>query len=243
VAEFDMRIFGEDYLWFWESELDDERSDRDAELAWRLLGLEPGAEVLDLACGHGRIANRLAAQGARVTGLDATPLFLELARRDADGRRVEVEYVEGDMRELPWESRFDAVLNWFTAFGYQDDDELRSILAGVRRALRPDGRFALETLSLPALMERFRPFEVTERDGDFLLELRGFDTIRSRSETEYVAIRRGEVRRYRASIRLFGFAELRDWLLAAGFARVEPFGSDGEPLTAEQQRMVALAYA
>ena len=50
-------------------------------------------EVLDLACGHGRIANRLAQRGAQVTGLDATPLFLEQARRDAAERGVEVDYV------------------------------------------------------------------------------------------------------------------------------------------------------
>jgi 2-polyprenyl-3-methyl-5-hydroxy-6-metoxy-1,4-benzoquinol methylase len=52
-------------------------------------------EVLDLACGHGRIANRLTQRGARVTGLDATPLFLEQARRDAAARGVEVDYVSG----------------------------------------------------------------------------------------------------------------------------------------------------
>ena len=68
----------------------------------RLLDLEPGMEVLDLACGHGRIANRLTQRGARVTGLDATPLFLEHARRDAAERGVEVDYVAGDMRSLPW---------------------------------------------------------------------------------------------------------------------------------------------
>jgi SAM-dependent methyltransferase len=78
-------------------------------------------EVLDLACGHGRIANRLAARGARVTGLDATPLFLDLARRDANARGVDVDYLEGDMRTLPWTGRFDRVVNWFTAFGYFDD--------------------------------------------------------------------------------------------------------------------------
>src|SRR5207237_6756737 len=105
-----MRLFGEDYLWFWGTVLPDEQSDADAELVWRLLGLEPGAEVLDLACGHGRIANRLAGCGARVTGLDATPLFLERARQDARARGVEVEYVEGDMREIPWRDRFDAVV-------------------------------------------------------------------------------------------------------------------------------------
>ena len=56
-------------------------SDAHTETVWRLLDLEPGMGVLDLACGHGRIANRLTQRGARVTGLDATPLFVEHARR------------------------------------------------------------------------------------------------------------------------------------------------------------------
>jgi 2-polyprenyl-3-methyl-5-hydroxy-6-metoxy-1,4-benzoquinol methylase len=43
-------------------------------------------EVLDLACGHGRIANRLAERGARVIGLDATSIFLNRPRH-GDGRR------------------------------------------------------------------------------------------------------------------------------------------------------------
>ena len=58
-------------------------SDADAETIWRMLSLDRGSEVLDLACGHGRIANRLAARGARVTGLDTTPSFLERARAEA----------------------------------------------------------------------------------------------------------------------------------------------------------------
>ena len=97
-------IFDDDYLYFFAEALE-ERADEETDLIWRLLGLEPGMDVLDLACGHGRIANRLAERGARVTGLDRTPLFLEVARRDAAARGVEVDYVEGDMRELPWESR------------------------------------------------------------------------------------------------------------------------------------------
>ena len=99
-------VFDEDYLYFYEPLLN-EASDAEVEVMWRLLELEPGMEVLDLACGHGRIANRLAKRGARVTGLDATPLFLERARLDAAARGVDVEYVEGDMRALPWEDRFE----------------------------------------------------------------------------------------------------------------------------------------
>ena len=101
MAEFD-DLFGEDYLYFWEASLTEERSDREADLVWKLLELEPGMEVLDLACGHGRLANRLAGRGVRVTGLDLSAFFLERARADAAARGVEVEYVEGDMRAIPW---------------------------------------------------------------------------------------------------------------------------------------------
>ena len=50
--------FDEDYLYFYEELLTPERTAADVELVWKLLELEPGLELLDLACGHGRIANR-----------------------------------------------------------------------------------------------------------------------------------------------------------------------------------------
>jgi 2-polyprenyl-3-methyl-5-hydroxy-6-metoxy-1,4-benzoquinol methylase len=102
--------FDEDYLYFYEELLTPERTAAEVELVWKLLELEPGLALLDLACGHGRIANPLAERGVHVTGLDATPLFLDLARKDAAERGVDVEYVEGDMREVPWVERFDRVL-------------------------------------------------------------------------------------------------------------------------------------
>src|SRR6187200_1776741 len=114
-------VFGEDYLYFYEEWLDDSLSDAQTGLIWGTLGLREGDEILDVPCGHGRIANRLAERGARVTGLDADTFFLDHARADAAARGVEVDYLHGDMRELPWTERFDAAVNWFTSFGYFDD--------------------------------------------------------------------------------------------------------------------------
>jgi SAM-dependent methyltransferase len=205
VTGFD-EFFGDDYLWFWDELLPPERSDEEADLIWRLLELEPGAEALDLACGHGRIANRLAHRGARVTGLDSSSLFLERARADAAELGVEVDYVHGDMRSIPWHDRFDAAVNWFTAFGYHADDELHAILRDVRTALRPD-------------------------------------PLRGGIDAEFVVIRGGEVRRHPGFIRNPSFTELRDWLHAAGFAGVEGYGEDGEPLTSDHRRMLVLARA
>src|SRR6187431_2322249 len=83
--------FDDDYLYFYEELLTPERTAGEVDLIWKLLELEPGLELLDLARGHGRIANPLAERGVRVTGLDATPLFLELARADAAERGVDGE--------------------------------------------------------------------------------------------------------------------------------------------------------
>jgi SAM-dependent methyltransferase len=233
-------VFDEDYLYFYDPLLDEEQSDREAELIWGLLGLSEGSEALDLACGHGRIANRLAARGARVIGLDATPAFLELARADAVARGVEVEYVEGDMRELPWSERFDAVVNWFTAFGYFEDDDNRRVLAAAYRALRPGGVLLIENNNLAALLRGFVPAHVNERDGNFLLDRFSLDLPRGRIHTVRTVVREGRTRTFSYDVRLFWPTELADWLREAGFREVEARSRDGE-LTPDSRRMVTLA--
>lgn len=234
-------VFDEDYVYFYEPLLTAERSDREADVAWRMLDLKEGEEVLDCPCGHGRLANRLAARGARVTGLDSAPLFIELARADAAARGVGVEYVEGDMRALPWHDRFDALLCWFTSFGYFDDETSHRMLRGFHDALRPGGRVAIETLHQPALLPRLQHDNRIERDGNYMLDESRYDALTGRIETDRVVIRDGHARHATFSVRLLGFSELRDWLLAASFADVVGYGDIDEPLTIEHRRMIVAA--
>jgi SAM-dependent methyltransferase len=234
-------VFGEDYLYFYEEGLTDDVSDAQAALLWDVLGLTEGSEVLDVPCGHGRIANRLASRGARVTGLDADALFLDRARTDAAARRVEVEYVEGDMRELPWSDRFDAAVNWFTSFGYFDDEGNKAWLEAARRTLKPGGRLALDVHNRDAFMGSLIPAFVIEQGGDLLVDRHRFDVETGRAETERWIVRDGRVRKTGYSVRFFTFTELRDLLLAAGFAAVRGVGHDGQPLTLESRRMIVIA--
>jgi SAM-dependent methyltransferase len=233
--------FDEDSLYFYEELLTPERTAAEAELVWRLLELEPGLEVLDLACGHGRIANALAERGARVTGLDATPLFLELARADAAERGVEVEYVEGDMRSIPWTGRFDRVLCWFTSFGYFSDEENRAVLAGAYAALVPGGSFLVELNHRDNLLGRYAEETVSERGEDRMIDRHRLDLQTGRSFDQRTVVRGGRSRTFEFSVRMFSAAELQDWLRAAGFRETRAYGEDGEPLTLEHRRMAIAA--
>jgi SAM-dependent methyltransferase len=234
-------LFDDDYLFFYANILNDEVSDRQTDLIWHLLKLEPGARVLDLACGDGRIANRLAARGASVTGLDVTSRFLDRAREEARAHGVEVHYVHGDMRELAWEGRFDAVTCVFTSFGYFDDHANRRVLRRVRRALRSSGRLCLDLNHLPWLLTNFRDKEVVERDGQWMIDRNRYDPLTGRTVNDRTIIRDGRQRSFQFSVRMFSFPELRDWLLDAGFGEVHGFSGRGEELTADAPRMVIIA--
>ncbi|HET8658557.1 MAG TPA: class I SAM-dependent methyltransferase [Micromonosporaceae bacterium] len=235
-------LFDEDYLYFYEPMLSAELSDAQTERIWRLLDLRPGMRVLDLACGHGRIASRLAARGCQVTGLDASPLFLDHARRDAASRGVTVDYVEGDMRTLPWSQHFDRVVSWFTAFGYFDDAANRQVLTEVARVLKPDGRVAFDLMNRDWLIHNFQPDRVAaERDGDLIVDRSRIDVLTSRVITERIVLRAGGVRRVPFFTRLFAFTELRDWLVATGFTDVNGYGQDGTAFSLTSTRMIVTA--
>jgi SAM-dependent methyltransferase len=237
-------IFDEDYLWFMDPVLEP-RSDAEVALILGLLELAPGAEVLDAPCGHGRISNRVSSLGYRVVGLDSTPLFLEVARERADALGVPVEYVEGDLRSMPFEGRFDAVVNWFTSFGYFDDEGNRAVLEGFRRALKPGGALLIEQASREMLLANIPPSGqavwLSERGDDLMIDKVSYDAPAGRSNTERIVVRDGRVRRLDFSLAQPTASELTRMLHEAGFADVQALNENGETFTAKSRRMLMLA--
>jgi SAM-dependent methyltransferase len=114
--------------------------------------LQPGADVLDLACGRGAVLEpALVAVGARgsVLGIDLAPAMVSLVAADLARRRlanVEVRVGDAEHLELPDDS-FDAVTGGFMIFF---PPEPRRVLGEVRRVLRPGGRVALSIYDGPA---------------------------------------------------------------------------------------------
>lgn len=235
-------VFESDYLYFYETLLTPDRTQHEVDLICRLLDIQAGMSILDLACGHGRIANQLASRGYNVTGLDNTAFFLEKARLDAACSGVKVEYIQGDMRSLPFYDRFNYIIICFTAFGYFNDNENRLVLAQADRALKGGGKLLIDIQNLSYIFQEFSHDLVTERDGNYMLARTRYDALTNRTYTERIIIRDGIVRRGQYFIRNFTFPEIRDWLLQTGFSQVEGYGYDGEPLAHDSRRMIVVAH-
>jgi len=104
-------------------------------------GVEPGMEVLDVACGTGNATLPAARAGARATGLDFAPGLLAIARERAADAMVEIDFLEGDAQELPFDdASFDRVVS---TFGHMFAPDHRRTADEMRRVLRPDGAIAV----------------------------------------------------------------------------------------------------
>ena len=192
------------------------------------LELEPGESVIDVACGRGRHSVELARRGFRVTGIDLSPRSLELARAAAADAGVDVELRHLDMRALDYDRTFDAAINLFTAFGYFDDDAANELVVhGIADALRPGGRFLIDTINPIALAPVFRERDWREfDDGSILVERRWRDQLRGRGGGTWSFVRgSGSRSTLEHSIRMYAPWELRSLLEAAGFEVDGAWGS------------------
>lgn len=99
------------------------------------LAPQEGERILDLCCGDGELTARLADSGAHMVGVDNAPDMIEAARR----RGVDAHLA--DATQLSFEEEFDCVFSNSALHWISDQ---RSVIDGVRQALRPGGRFVAE---------------------------------------------------------------------------------------------------
>lgn len=118
---------------------------KDVAFLSRQLPLPRYRRLLDLCCGPGRHALRLARQGYGVTALDRDEAVIVEARDLAVDAKQEIAYIVGDMRRIDaLAGEFDAVINMWQSFGYFDDETNRNVLRHVHHKLTPGGRFILD---------------------------------------------------------------------------------------------------
>lgn len=214
--------------------------------------------VLDVGCGTGGHALRLARRGYAVTGVDRSAAMLAHARAAAEPGTT---FAEGDLRDVPVAlgpdtAPFDAAVVMFAVLGYLTETaDVRSALAGLRSVLRPGGLLVFDGWYGPAVLadppgERLRVLDVG--GGRTLLRAATgtLDPLRHRCTVDYrlwtldgdrVAAQAEE----RHAMRFFFPLELEALLADAGFGHVAlgAFPDLGRPPDAGSWTFIAAARA
>jgi SAM-dependent methyltransferase len=235
-------FFGEDYLRIYAPFLPPEKTAREVADIVTLLNLPTGSRILDLCCGHGRHAIPLAQHGYQVTGLDLSEVLLQQAQTEAEASGVKVRWLQSDMKNIPFENEFDAIINVFTSFGYlEKEEEDVQVLQQVYQALKPKGLFLLETVYQPRVMRAFTPHGITRyNDGLIVLEERHIDLLTSRNEVRITMFDpEGERTEHRHSMRIYTLTELVQMLKSVGLPVQAYYGGlDGSALTMDSRLVV-----
>jgi SAM-dependent methyltransferase len=148
------------------------------------LELPVRAQVLDVGCGPGWLSEFLCRCGYWVTGVDISPEMIEIARERVaaidrpigpSGREPIAEFHALRVRELPWESRFDAAILYDAMHHF--DDELETLKV-IRHALAPGGRIYVH--------EGVRPEPGSAGERELIEEMERHGTLESPFDPEYL---------------------------------------------------------
>lgn len=232
----------DDYLYFYEDVVSEERTNKEVDFLITKLKMDKPMRILDLACGFGRHANRLAEKGHKVTGVDITEGFLDIARAEAQNKNLDVTYLRSDMREISFDCEFERALLLFTAFGYFEDEQNYKVLENVSRALVKGGLFCFDILNRDAFLKNFLPYSVVAKGNDFMIDMNSFDALTGRNYNRRIIIRNGVRKDAPFFVRLYNYTEVKELLIKAGLTPVKVFGNwDGSPFTANSFRMIIIA--
>lgn len=197
----------------------------------RLLSLKFRARVLDLGCGAGAQTLELARRRYRVVGMDSSARALGDARESARAESLTVHFLAQDMRAIPYEEEFDAVVNTRNPLGrYPAERDDLKCLRAVQKALKPWGRLLLDLLN--------REWVVRRLGED---EAKAFDLRTGR--LDWGSFRpRGGAHHPHETLRLYSLTEVVKLLEDAGLTFRRVYGGyDGRPYGLESPRMLVAA--
>jgi SAM-dependent methyltransferase len=187
------------------------------------LKLRKKDKILDVPCGAGRISNQLAKKGYGVVGIDSNTHMINQALKIK--KSYNAKYFLKDMGDIDFENEFDSVICFWGSFGYFDDDVNLKFLENVYRALKPRGKFLLDTNTVESILSKFQKTGWFKVGNIYVLEYRTYDEINSRINSDWTFIKNGKIENKSTAIRLYTYKELTDLLKKIGFKKFTTYGS------------------
>jgi len=209
----------------------------DAHVAWihREVLNGKAVHVLDLGCGPGFYAYRLAQRGHTCRGVDFSPVSIAYAKAQAEGSGLPLTYVEGDVRTVEYGAGYDLVMLIYGEFNVFKSMDAHSILEKAYRALKPGGRLLLEPHTFAAVESLGKVGNSWYTTGSGLFSDRAhfcltenfWDVERTIATERYFIIDAltGDVTRYASSMQAYTEEQYRALLLTCGYQDVRFYPS------------------
>jgi len=201
------------------------QTQKEADFVEDVLDLKPPATILDVPCGEGRLTMELASRGYKMFGLDINENFLEIAEKNVNERGLNVTWRQGDMRNITWKNKFDAVICMWASFGYFNEKGNLEFIKTVSRSLKKKGSFLLDTPIAETLYPKFKSQGRFKIAGVTVLVNRFFDHKTGRNEEDFAFIQKRKQTKYHSSIRIYTYREVVNLLRQARFGHFDAFGS------------------
>ncbi|MBI5303148.1 MAG: class I SAM-dependent methyltransferase [Chloroflexi bacterium] len=207
--------------------------------------------ILDLGCGPGLYASRLARRGHECVGIDFSPASIAYAREQAAAERLACRYIEADLRALDFGARYGLVMFVFGELNAFRPDDARRILRKARNAMAEDGRLLLEVSTFEGVRNigsRLSGWYSSERglfsDRPHLGLFESFwDDAQAVATKRYFIVdaESGAVTRCTASTQAYTEEQYRALLTEAGFSNVEFYPRFGDVEIAQKEFLVIVA--
>jgi SAM-dependent methyltransferase len=189
-------------------------------------GLEPGAHVLDMGCGHGDHALALAKRGFAVTGVDLSLSQLLRASQAKDAVGAQIAFLQGDMRDPPTQGPFEGVLCVGSTIGYFSDEENLECLRRMHDMLMPGGKLLLEVFNRDHIISRLPARSWWQGRACLVLDEAEMDYFANRLLVHRtVVFEDGRQFEHRINMRAYAVHELALMCRSVGLAVVEVSGS------------------
>ncbi len=201
------------------------------------LHLPEGARLMDLACGKGRHSRYLAEKGFDVTGLDISQQSIEFASQFESDH---LAFYQHDMR-LPFRHNYyDAILNFFTSFGYFDNDadHLRTLI-NITKGLKINGLLLIDYFNSEWVRSVVGPPEMKEIDSIAFHTAKWLDEKHVYKKVEFDAL--GDHYSFEERVRLFSLADFTELMQQAGLCITATYGDyDLRPFDAAASKRLIL---
>ena len=210
----------------------------------KLLRKQKVNTVLDLTCGTGSQVFFLTKYGYKVIGSDFSPALLEIARKKALKEKLDIKFIDGDMRTLNI-GQFDAVITIFNAIGHLTKADFEKAIRNIYKNLKFGGVYIFDIFNLQAMTDAVVhdlrmdlkktinntqihniQYSIIDRINGFLTS---YDSLTIQKNAKILEKFKNEF-----TLQIYTAKELQNMLIKNGFEIVGQYGMDGSEFLEEK---------